>query len=102
METVVTEDEGREAYVISVIGELDHDSSFDLKRAISGLAPGRMNSVVFNLKACDFIDSSGLVALVVAVRDYASVFFEVKAESQVERVLSLSGVGELGTVLRPT
>jgi anti-sigma B factor antagonist len=89
------------ALVLAVGGELDLSSSAaleqNLERALASDAP----CVIVDLRAVEFIDSTGLGVLVKAnqqARDAGRQFGLVQGGSQVQRLLSLTGLSERMTV----
>ena len=60
---VSTQTKGNGA-VISVSGDIDLYTSPDLRKAIAKLAKKKVNPLVVDLKAVDYMDSSGVATLV--------------------------------------
>ncbi|MCP4633246.1 MAG: STAS domain-containing protein [candidate division Zixibacteria bacterium] len=58
--------------VLQIDGRLDLESSTSLKAATSELLEDKYNKVIFNLQGVDFINSSGLGALVSILKNVRS------------------------------
>lgn len=67
---LATRSEGN-AVVVSVRGEVDNDTAPQLRDALSGAFGERVPRVVVDLSETDFLDSSGLGALVGASKEHA-------------------------------
>jgi anti-sigma B factor antagonist len=92
--------EGR-AVVFAVEGELDLASSPTLEQAIDRLDESDVDLLIVDLRELKFMDSTGLHALVKANKRAGEAgrrFALVQGGAQIQRLLSLTGVGELLTV----
>ena len=84
-----------EATVLAVSGELDLASSATLEEAIA--RAGGPSLLVLDLRAVDFMDSSGLAVLVKAhqrTQEAGQRFGVINDSAQVQRLLTLTGVDE--------
>ena len=84
------------AVVFAVQGELDLASSPTLEQEID--RAGDVDLLIVDLRKLRFMDSTGLHALVKANKRAADAgrrFAVVKGGAQIQRLLSLTGVGEL-------
>jgi anti-anti-sigma factor len=94
--------DGDEAVVIGVSGELDLASSPELERELErGSAPDA-ELLIIDLRKLEFMDSTGLSVLVRAhqkVTQSGKRFAVVKGPQQVQRLLSLTGVADRLTVV---
>lgn len=92
--------EGR-AVVFAVQGELDLASSPTLEQAIDGVSNDDIDLLIVDLRELRFMDSTGLHALVKANKragEAGRKFAVIQGGAQIQRLLSLTGVGELLTV----
>jgi anti-sigma B factor antagonist len=92
--------EGR-ALVVAVAGELDLASSPTLEQELERVHDADIDLVIVDLRELRFMDSTGLHALVKANKRATEAghrFAVVKGGAQIQRLLSLTGVGELLTV----
>jgi len=96
-------DDGHEPAVVRVVGELDAAASPAFTRTVEErLRAGR--SVEVDLSGTVFLDSTGLRALLVALRaaEEAGVSFVVGSTSEfVERLFELTGLAELFAATAP-
>jgi anti-sigma B factor antagonist len=89
------------AVVFAVEGELDLASSPTLEQAIDSVSEDDIDLLIVDLRELRFMDSTGLHALVKANKRAAEAgrkFAVVQGGAQIQRLLSLTGVGELLTV----
>jgi anti-sigma B factor antagonist len=85
------------AAVISVSGELDLASSPALQEELDRLASSDTDLLIIDLRELDFMDSTGLSVLVRAhqrAEEHGRQLAMVKGPQQVQRLLSLTGVGD--------
>ena len=85
------------AAVVAVSGELDLASGPELEAELDQLTGPDIQLVVIDLRALDFMDSTGLSILVRAHQRLAGEGCEmglVKGSQQVQRLLDLTGVAE--------
>src|ERR1700759_5030092 len=85
------------AAVVAVSGELDLASGPELEAELDQLTGPEVQPVVIDLRALDFMDSTGLSILVRAHQRLAGEGCEmglVKGSQQVQRLLDLTGVAE--------
>jgi anti-sigma B factor antagonist len=94
---VRTEQASEGAVTIRVIGELDLSTQERLREPLLQAAEAN-NSVVVDLSECEFIDSSGIRALLVgreAISGNGGGHLVVAGpQPQVQRVLEMTGLGE--------
>jgi anti-sigma B factor antagonist len=86
------------AIVFTVAGELDLASSPTLEQEIDRVRDADVDLLIVDLRDLKFMDSTGLHALVKAHRqahDVGRRFAVIQGGAQVERLLDLTGVGEL-------
>jgi anti-sigma B factor antagonist len=89
------------AVVFAVEGELDLASSPTLEQAIDSVSEDDIDLLIVDLRELRFMDSTGLHALVKANKragEAGRKFAVVQGGAQIQRLLSLTGVGELLTV----
>jgi anti-sigma B factor antagonist len=89
------------ATVIAVSGELDLASSPALEQALARVNGSDTELVILDLRELEFMDSTGLSVLVKANQhalETGKRFGLVKGSSQVQRLLSLTGMDERITV----
>ena len=87
-----------EACVVTVRGEVDLANAADLESCLRRALDGSPSSVVLDLEALTFIDSSGLRVLVALSKEAESrsAEFELRNVPQhAQRVLDITGVSEL-------
>jgi anti-sigma B factor antagonist len=94
-----------QAVVISITGELDLASSPSLEQHLERLASTDTALVIVDLRALEFMDSTGLSVLVRShqrAEEHDQRLVLVKGPQQVQRLLSLTGVeGRLTLVDTP-
>lgn len=91
-----------DAVVLAVKGELDLRTSPQLEQKLDGALAAGAELVILDLREIEFMDSTGLRALIIAHRraqETGKRFALVRGAEQVERVLSLTGISELLTVV---
>jgi anti-sigma B factor antagonist len=89
--------DGNHAVVIEVKGELDLASSPALEQELERGAASKAEVVIVDLRALEFMDSTGLSVLVRAhqrATEKGQRFGVVKGPQQVQRLLSLTGVAD--------
>ena len=57
-------------YILSVLGNLELDDSSKLYKALKNIADSSKNNLVVDLKACQYIDMSGLSAISQFVKEF--------------------------------
>lgn len=68
MEKLNIKDSGK-VTIVSVIGDIEFDDALEINESIKKIIEkGRIN-LIFNLKDCSYIDSSGLGALIEALKE---------------------------------
>ena len=90
------------ATIIAVSGELDLASSPALQEELDRLAASDSQLLIIDLRALDFMDSTGLSVLVRAHQrseEQGRQLAMVKGPQQVQRLLSLTGVGDRLTLV---
>jgi anti-sigma B factor antagonist len=86
------------AAVFAVEGELDLASSPTLEQELDRVGDADVDLLIIDLRQLRFMDSTGLHALVKANKRATEAgrrFAVVKGGPQIQRLLSLTGVGEL-------
>jgi anti-anti-sigma factor len=89
--------DGEQAVVVDVAGELDLASSPALEEELESEQVTGASMVIVDLRALEFMDSTGLSVLVRAHQralDGGQQFAVVKGPQQVQRLLSLTGVAD--------
>lgn len=90
------------AAIIAVSGELDLASSPALQEELDRLAMSDSQLLIIDLRELDFMDSTGLSVLVRAHQrseEQGRELAMVKGPQQVQRLLSLTGVGDRLTLV---
>jgi len=90
------------AYVLRVTGELDLRTSPELEDRLARAFDGGAELVILDLRGIEFMDSTGLRVLLSAhqrAHESGRRFALVRGADQVERVLTLTGVRDLLTVV---
>jgi anti-anti-sigma factor len=88
--------------VLALSGELDLASSAALEEALDRATAAGPEQVILDLRALEFMDSTGLSVLVKAhqrAEDAGTRFGLVKGPAQVQRLLGLTGVADRITVV---
>lgn len=94
--------DGDRAVVIGVTGELDLASSPALEHELENGPPSHAEVVIIDLRALEFMDSTGLSVLVRAhqrATEKGQQFVVVRGPQQVQRLLSLTGVADRLTLV---
>lgn len=90
------------ATVLAVTGELDLRTSPELEERLTRAFDGGAELVILDLRQIEFMDSTGLRVLLSAhqrAHETGRRFALVRGADQVERVLTLTGVRDLLTVV---
>jgi anti-sigma B factor antagonist len=90
------------ASVLAVTGELDLDTSPELESRLTRAFDAGAELVILDLRGVEFMDSTGLRVLLSAhqrAHESGRRFALVRGADQVERVLTLTGVRDLLTVV---
>jgi anti-sigma B factor antagonist len=90
------------AQLLSVTGELDLASSPALEEELERVANESPSLVIIDLRALDFMDSTGLSVLIRAhqrAQERGHEFGIVNGSRQVRRLLSLTGVADRLTIV---
>ena len=90
------------AWVLSVSGELDLRTSPELEQRLERVWGTGAELVILDLRPMEFMDSTGLRVLLGAhqrAQERGRRFALVRGADQVERVLTLTGVRDLLTVV---
>jgi anti-sigma B factor antagonist len=91
--------------LLTLKGELDMATAPHLEREIASAARGGPRAIVLDLRDLDFIDSTGLRALIAEherSRECGRTFALIRGSKQVDRLLSITRVSEhLLTVATP-
>ena len=91
----VSVDHSNDHTVVRVAGEVDMETAPNLERRLLQLAHDRPSLVTVDLAETDFIDSTGLHAIVVAVKELRALGGDLVLRSpspSTARVLELSGL----------
>ena len=97
--TVTCVSEGTDV-VLVVAGELDMDTVDELREAIASAPGGTAGSRIFDLAAVEFIDSSGLAALL-ASRNGSEAVKVRRPSPSVERLILATGLTGVIEVVEP-
>jgi anti-anti-sigma factor len=98
----VAEQQQGTASVLAVSGELDLRTSPELEERLGNAFDAGAELVILDLRQIEFMDSTGLRVLLAAhqrAQESGRRFALVKGADQVERVLTLTGVRDLLTVV---
>ena len=90
------------ASVLTVAGELDLRTSPELEERLSRAFDAGAELVILDLRGIEFMDSTGLRVLLSAhqrAHESGRRFALVRGADQVERVLTLTGVREMLTIV---
>ena len=91
-----------DATVLTVSGELDLRTSPELEERLTGAFGAGIELVILDLRQIEFMDSTGLRVLLGAhqrAHESGRRFALVRGADQVERVLTLTGVRDLLTIV---
>jgi anti-anti-sigma factor len=88
-----------DAYTLALSGELDIASCTELEEELDLAEMSSVKLIVLDLRELDFIDSSGLHAIVNAHRHVAGRLIVVRGPSQVQRMFELCALDELLTIV---
>ena len=98
----VAEQQQGAASILAVSGELDLRTSPELEERLGHAFDSGAELVILDLRQIEFMDSTGLRVLLTAhqrAQESGRRFALVKGADQVERVLTLTGVRDLLTVV---
>lgn len=98
----VEERQHGDAAILTVSGELDLRTSPELEERLNGAFGAGIELVILDLRQIDFMDSTGLRVLLAAhqrAHETGRRFALVRGADQVERVLTLTGVRDLLTIV---
>src|SRR5215207_4658492 len=84
--------------VLVAAGELDIGAVEEFHRRLEAGGQGGLSPVVLDLRWLEFIDSSGLAALVKASAPTSELALVIRPGSQVARILELAGVEQVLSV----
>jgi len=101
-EFTVEEHNHGSAWVVAVTGELDLRTSPELEERLARVWSTGAELVILDLRQIEFMDSTGLRVLLGAhqrAQESGRRFALVRGADQVERVLTLTGVRDLLTVV---
>jgi anti-sigma B factor antagonist len=90
------------ASVLTVAGELDLRTSPELEERLARAFDAGADLVILDLRGVEFMDSTGLRVLLTAhqrAHESGRRFALVRGADQVERVLTLTGVREMLTIV---
>jgi anti-sigma B factor antagonist len=99
--TVTTESDDQGRRIVSAIGSLDMQSRHQLIDAARAALAAKPAGLLLDLDGVDFIDSTGISALVEAANDSAEleIAFGIRNPSaRAKRVLDLTGLSQLWSV----
>jgi anti-sigma B factor antagonist len=91
-----------DAAILTLSGELDLHTTPELEERLTGAFGSAIELVILDLRQIDFMDSTGLRVLLAAhqrAHETGRRFALVRGADQVERVLTLTGVRDLLTVV---
>jgi anti-anti-sigma factor len=95
-------EERPDVLLISLSGELDLTGADRLEEAVDGRLPATPRGVIVDLRELEFMDSTGLRALLVIADRAAELghrFAVVRGRRQVQRLLELTGMSEHLTLI---
>ena len=98
----VAEHQHGSAWVVAAVGELDLRTSPELEERLDRVWGSGAELVILDLRQIEFMDSTGLRVLLGAhqrAQESGRRFALVRGADQVERVLTLTGVRDLLTVV---
>jgi len=84
--------------ILRLDGRLDLESSASLKTATNELIDDSYNKLIFNLKGVDFINSSGLGALVSILKNVRSNKGNLKLAGLAEYVMEVFDITQLSNI----
>jgi anti-anti-sigma factor len=88
---------------ISFAGEIDLLTERAFREAVWAEARRQQRPIVVDLTALSYLDSGGITALYTLVQDpEVTISVEVRAHSTVDRLLQLSGLARVLTIVRQT
>jgi anti-sigma B factor antagonist len=87
--------------VIALAGRLDLVSAAELRRVVADVVAGGRHDVVVDLGAVTFLDSSGLGALVAALKTARQAGGELRVAAAPEQALTVLRLTRLDRVVRP-
>ena len=100
----VREDVRPQVRVVSIVGEFDLSNADRARQVLIDAGADPQRSLVIDLTACEFLDSTGLTLIVGAARPLINgqvrVAIACAEGSSVERLLQLSGIDQSIPVLR--
>jgi anti-sigma B factor antagonist len=98
----VEERQHGDAVLLAVSGELDLRTSPELEERLNGAFGAGAELVILDLRMIEFMDSTGLRVLLAShqrAKENGKRFALVRGADQVERVLTLTGVRDLLTIV---
>ena len=96
--------QGSEVYAVRLDGDIDIERRSDITALIDGFRSSRSRDVELDVTAVSFIDStglSGLLTLAGVAQHRGGELRVLGPQRQFRRVLDISGVGSLCTVIPP-
>jgi anti-sigma B factor antagonist len=95
-----------DVYVVRIAGEVDMSHEEDLRRELRTAVVAEPNGIVVDLTACEFIDSSGVRALLLSreaqhPEDGSERLAVAASSEQILRILSVMGIDRV-IPIRPT
>ncbi|MBO3664819.1 STAS domain-containing protein [Microbacterium stercoris] len=91
----------QDATVLGLSGRLNLVSAGSLKSRIDALVAGGTSRLVIDLTAVDFIDSSGLGALIGGLKTARQAGGDLRLAAASEQVLAVLGLTNLDRILTP-
>ena len=82
-----------ETYIIDVVGEMDLYNSYKLKELVSKMIEKKVNKLIINLEKVDYIDSSGIGALISicsTMKKLNNVLYISNVHGSVKKVIELT------------
>lgn len=98
---ITVDEQGEGRAVLRPVGRLDLVSAADLRGAVAETVAGGRTSLVVDLAAVPFVDSSGLGALIAALKQARKAGGELRIAAPDGPVLEVLALMRLDRVLRP-
>jgi anti-sigma B factor antagonist len=98
MDVDIQKSEGNGVTVIRVQGEVDLNTSPQVRKAITGSIPGKDGALAIDLSGVPYMDSSGVATLIEGLREAGKTganFMLVAPTSAVMKVLQLARIDSL-------
>jgi anti-sigma B factor antagonist len=90
----------QDVIICNINGDIDLDSSPDIRKAFDELATARQQKIVISLKDVSYIDSSGLATLVEMLKKSKSYGGRLKLSNLADRVKGLFEITKLEKIFQ--